>query len=100
MFENAVMPCLQYLPTLTEEIDSLQILKAAYPALTSLALVRLEDEKHQADRTKALDRILLYGVLKGYAHAGEHVKIAEVLIDQITDLIKEMGIASAKHLKV
>ena len=100
VFENAVMPCLMVLPSLTEEWESLQILKAAYPALIALASSCFPDQKQQPSRLKALDRILRYGVLKGYAHAGEHVKIAEVLVHQITNLVGQMGVTSIKYLKV
>lgn len=100
VFENAVMPCLLYLPSLTEEAESLQMLRAAYPALIALALARFPDEKDRTARMRALDRILRQGVLKGYAYAGEHVKIAELLVQQIIKLVNEMGIESVKHLKV
>ena len=100
MFENAVIPCLMSLPSLTEEAESLETLKAAYPALISLALVRFPDKKHQAAKVKALDKILRDGVLKGYAQAGEHVRIGKVLINEMAVIVKELGIESVKHLKV
>lgn len=100
VFEDAVMPCLSHLPTLTEEADSLRILGAAYPVLIQLALVRFPDDKKHAARIKALDRVLRNGIVKGYAHAGDHVKIAEVLVHQITRLVNEMGIEFVRHLKV
>lgn len=100
IFEDAIMPCLLSLPSLTEEAESLQMLTAAYPALISLALIRFPAEEHQAARIKALDRILRTGILKGYAHAGEHVKVAELLVDETTVLVKELGVESVKHLKV
>ena len=99
VFENAVMPCLSYLPTLTEEPKSLRVLGAAYPLLIQLALVRFPDDKHAA-RIRALDRVLRNGIIKGYGHAGEHVKIAELFVHQITRLVNEMGIEFVKHLKV
>ena len=49
---------------------------------------------------KSFDQIFRKGVLKGYAHAGEHARIAELLIRSATDLVNEMGTASVKHLKV
>lgn len=100
VFQNALMPCLLYLPSLTEEVESLQILEAAYPALMALTNVRFADKKHQVLRMKAFDKILRYGVLRGYALAGEYVKITELLVIQMTQVINEMGIESAKHLKV
>ena len=100
LFENAIMPCLMSLPSLTEEAESLQMLKAAYPALISLALVRFPGEKRPAARIKALDKILRNGILKGYAYAGEHVQIAELLVNTMTILVNELGVESIKHLKV
>ena len=100
VFENAVTPCLLYLPSLTMESESLEMLKAAYPALISLTLVRFPGGKHQAAKIKALDRILRNGVLKGYAHAGEHVEIGKFLVNEMMVLVKELGANSVKHLKV
>lgn len=94
------MPCLMYLPSLTPETESLELLAAAYPALIALARVRFAEEKQRSTRCKALDRILRYGVLKGYSHAGEYVRIAELLMTQVVALVDEMGVASVKHLKV
>lgn len=94
------MPCLMHLPSLTPETESLQLLKAAYPALIALACMQFTEKKQQDARCKALDRILRYGVLKGYSHAGENVRIAELLMEQVVDLVIEMGVASVKHLKV
>ncbi len=100
VFENALMPCLLYLPSLTEEAESLQVLNAAYPTLMSLANVRFASEKHHPGKMKAFDKVLRHGIVKGYANAGEHVKIAELLVNWMTELINEMGVESAKHLKV
>ena len=88
------------LPSLTEEKECLDMLKAAYPALVSLALFRFPDEKHKAARITALDKILRNGILRGYALAGEYIKIAELLVNEMTVIVKELGIESAKHLKV
>lgn len=99
VFENALMPCLLYLPSVTEELDSLIVLRAAYPALMALNNVRSPDEKHHVARMKGLDKILRHGILKGYTLAGEHVKISELLVSHIAPIINEMGIESAKHMK-
>lgn len=100
VFESALTPCLLYLPSLTEESQSLQILAAAYPALISLAQVQFPDTKNRDLRMKALDRILRQSVLKGYTMAGDNVKIAEFLVNQITVVTDEMGIDFIRHLKV
>lgn len=99
VFHNALMPYLLYLPSLTPEKESLQLLSAVYPTLIALVNARFVEEKDRASRTKAFDQLFRYGVFKGYAHAGDNVRIAEFLVHRITDLVKEMGIASLKHLK-
>lgn len=100
VFQNTLMPCLLYLPTLTPEDESLRLLDTVYPTLTALVNARFTGDKDRASRMKAFDQILRYGVFKGYAHAGENVTIAKLLVKSITDLVNEMGIASVKHLKV
>ena len=100
IFEDALMPCLMYLPTLTEEADSVALLEQAYPALVRLACVRFPDDEQRRLRSNGLDRVLQYGILKGYAHAGEHVKIAEVLMRNVFELSQMLGIYVSKHLKV
>ena len=100
VFQSALIPCLLYLPSLNPEEESLQLLGAVYPALLALVHARFDSAKDKALRQKELDGIFWHGILKGYAHAGEHVKIAEFLVRRMIDLIEEMGIESCKHLKV
>ena len=100
VFQSAIMPCLLYLPSLTPEEESLQLLGAVYPALLALVRARFDGAKDKVLKQKALDSIFRYGILKGHVHAGEHVKIAGFLVQRIRDLEEEMGIDSCKHLKV
>ena len=100
VFQEALTPCLLYLPTLTAEEESLGLLNSIYPALVTLVYTRYPGDTKQEPRIKALDKIFRIGILKGYAHAGEHVKIAELLVRHMTSLINEMGIFSVKYLKV
>lgn len=100
VFENAVLPYLAHLPTLTPEKESLQLLRAAYPALTSLARTRFPGHQGIDARRKHLDKIVRQGILQGYYHANEHVKITDLLVGQISVLVEEMGIWTVKHLKV
>ena len=93
------MPILLYLPTLTPEAESLQLLAAVYPALFVLIDATYTGIKDQTPRQKALDRVFRYGIMKGYTTAGEHVKIAEFLLQRMKDLVEKMGIDSCKHLK-
>ena len=101
VFQSALMPCLLHLPSLTPEDESLQLLSAVYPTLISLINARFSDrEQDRARRQKELNAIFRVGILKGYAHAGENVRIAEFLVGRMGDLVDEMGIESCKHLKV
>ena len=100
VFEGAIMPCLLHLPTLTDELDSIELLEKAYPALLELACVRFHEPGQRPSRISSLDRVMRYGVLKGYTHAGEHANIAEILVSQVVELIKHMKIDVAKHMKV
>lgn len=111
---DAVMPCLLYLPTLTPEPESIRLLGAAYPALISLARARFEPTTRQTalvkvdritdkgthERIKYFDQIIRKGILGGYRHAGEHVKIAELLVTQIAIVIDQLGVHAVKYLKV
>ena len=99
IFHNTLMPYLLYLPTLTPEEESVPLLNAAYTALISLTLARYPTPSSAASKTKSLDAVFRYGILKGHAHAGENVRIAEVLMKKTTDLISAMGIYCVKHLK-
>ena len=100
VFEKAVTPCLLSLPSLTTEAESLDILTAAYPALISLTLFRFPGRTYRAAKIEALDRVLRNGVLKGYAQAGEHVRIGQCLVNAMVILVRELGVDSVKHLKV
>ena len=76
------------------------MLAAAYPVLINLALIRFRENRDHVAKNKAFDRIFRNGILKGYEHAGEHVRIAETLVNHITILVDEMGIEFVKYLKV
>ena len=101
VFENALMPCLMYLPSLTEEKESLLLLEAAYPTIIRLAnSYSPRDYPTRSDRTRALDRIMREGLLAGYSHAAENVRIAEFLCQQMEKMIREMRVEVVRHMKV
>ena len=107
VYENALLPCLMYLPTLTEVDDSLVLLGAAYPCLVRLAdtwaaaaAAPSSEVTGHPRRLQALDRIMRDGVFTGYAHAGDNVRIADFLCKEIEELVRKMGIYVVKHLKV
>ena len=94
------MPCLTYLPPITDEIESIKLLEEAYPTLIRFADVRYPEHRDRALKLKIIDRVMYDGLLKGYAHAGDHVKIAESLNKQMEKLVDVMGISSVEQLKV
>lgn len=122
VFEDAIFPTLAFLPSLTPDDESVQLLVPAYGAL-----LRLADKQQQQQPTTAtpaaaargtkeeqqqpgvlpggakiglLDKVLREGVFMGYFHAKEHVRIVEVLCQQTAVILNEMGIHAVKHLKV
>lgn len=102
VFQDAVMPCLLYLPSLTPEDQSIELLTQAYPALITLGRVRYPSKEADfQSKMKFLDQVFRKGVLGGYAHCSEkNVHVSRCLVDQMAIFIHEMGIWSVKHLKV
>lgn len=100
VFQSTLMPHLLYLPSLTPENESTAILEATYVALIALNRRLFRGDKYRQPRIKELDKVMRDGIFKGYAHAGENVRIAELLVKKLTDLVNEMGVDSARHLNV
>lgn len=100
VFQNALMPCLLCLPSLVVENESIEILEGAYVAVILLNQVQFPGEKYRTQRVISLEKVLTDGIFKGYAHAGENVKIAELLIQKMISLVKELGIEVVKYSKV
>lgn len=106
VFEDALFPTFHFLPSLTPEQESIQLLGPAYTALLTLA--RKIDAKVASGVSKSarttkfnlLDKMLRDGIFSAYFHAKEHVRIVEVLCLHMSDIIQEMGIHAVKHLKV
>ncbi|KAK7745576.1 hypothetical protein SLS62_009753 [Diatrype stigma] len=118
VFEDAIFPAVLYLPELTPVDESVVILGAAYPALMAIAGIGIgidsesratTDELQQnsgnpfdtftAEQQKLLARIIREGILVGYHHASEHVRLVELLCEQLRYIINRMGILTIKHLK-
>jgi hypothetical protein len=109
VFEEAVMPTLTFLPTITPVDESIQLLEPAYDALFVLADARWEfdrraesgrERESQQQLMKFYDRIMRKGILTGYLHAHEHLIIVELLTKEIGVLVTKMGVHAVKHLKV
>lgn len=104
VFEDAVFPTLHFLPSITPEEESIQLLGQAYTALLTLA--RKLDASPAAgkvasstSRAKLLDKMLREGVFSAYFHAKEHIRIVEVLLIHTAKILDEMGVQGVKHLK-
>ena len=95
LFADAIFPTLLFLPNLTPEKESIQLLEPAYTALLTLA------ERQTTTRAKEnlLDKTLREGVFAGYFHSPEHVRIVEVLLRHTEAIVRSMGIHAVKHLK-
>lgn len=106
VFEDAILPTLHFLPSLTPEDESIQLLSPAFDALLVLAgklkkaEVSSRPNKSQTPSAPLLDRILRDGILSAYFHAKEHIRICQLLFAINSRLIREMGINAVKHLKV
>lgn len=100
VFREALMPCLLCLPSLLMENESMEILEGAYVAMILLNQVQFPGEKNRTERITSFEKVLIDGIFKGYAYAGGNVKIAELLIQKMIGLVKELGIEVVKYSKV
>ncbi|CAK7220914.1 hypothetical protein SBRCBS47491_004349 [Sporothrix bragantina] len=107
---DAVFPTLHFLPRLTPEKESLQLLAPAYAALLGLAKAAAaagaSKDKGATEKglppkaaSSLLDRMLREGIYSGYFHASEHIHIVEALVRQAGNIVEAMGIYAVKHLK-
>lgn len=99
VFHDTLMPYLLFLPSLTPEEESIPLLNTTYDTVLALTMARYRTTKTNPPKVRNLDAIFRYGILKGYTHAGEKVRIAELLMKKSTDLVNAMGIYCVKHLK-
>ncbi|KAG9913611.1 poly A polymerase C-terminal region-like protein, partial [Aureobasidium melanogenum] len=103
VFEEALMPCLGYLPTLTPEDESARLLAVAYPALISLSNAfenpsTTSNSQTQSQRTRLLDNLIRKGVLMTFTYCPEHAKITTVTTTNLTAILTSLGLDSVKHL--
>ncbi|KAH0209330.1 poly A polymerase C-terminal region-like protein, partial [Aureobasidium melanogenum] len=103
VFEEALMPCLGYLPTLTPEDESARLLAIAYPALISLSNAfgnssTTSNSQIQSRRITLLDNLVRKGVLMTFTYCPEHAKITTVTTTNLTAILTSLGLDSIKHL--
>ncbi|KAI1125949.1 hypothetical protein F5Y10DRAFT_222060 [Nemania abortiva] len=128
VFEQAVFPTVLSLPSLTPEAESLALLGAAYPALFAMVGLedldstvagrgneevgsegthdQTTDDKREVQakgfteaQRKLLDKIVRDGVMVGYHHAKQHVRLINFFCQTLRRLVDGMGILSVKYLK-
>jgi hypothetical protein len=102
VFEESLYSSVAFLPSLTPEAESVILLNAALPALlelTNVAHPNTQKDDHNSARQKSVDTILRKAILQPYTHAGEHVRIAGVLLKHLPATLTFLGIDSVKHLK-
>ena len=100
VIEDAVFPCVHYLPGLTPEEECIPLLLASYRTLLYLADMQGSKYSQGEDKkSELLDKMMRKGVLYGLFYAKENVKVAEVLLDQLRQITDSLGIRSVKHLK-
>ena len=103
VFEDAVFPTLAFLPSLTPDDESVQLLVPAYAVLLGLARKQPavgKDDIPNGRKNTLLNKMLREGVFMAYFHAKEHIRIVEVLCQQTTAILNQMGVHAVKHLKV
>lgn len=98
VLRDTAFPSLLFLPTLTPEEESVPLLRAAYKSLLTLAL--LDEDQQSKWRRDLLDKLIRDGILTGYAHASEHIRVVETLMQEITKIVEAQGIYTVKHLSV
>ncbi|KAF2496720.1 tRNA nucleotidyltransferase [Lophium mytilinum] len=119
VFEETLMPCLTYLPSLTPEAESVVLLDKTIPALMALADALYPPSQSTAaaptsssgntkrplttptpvTRSRYLDNLLRAAIFAPFAHSGTHVRIAEALFTHLIPLLNTMQLDAVKHLQ-
>lgn len=98
VFEDAILPSLLYLPSLTPEEESIKIMGPAYQAL--LVLARKESDASSLSRRALLDKVLRQGIFAAYEHASNYLAVVQTLMSITVHVLDTLGIYSIKHLSV
>ncbi|KAK0743712.1 hypothetical protein B0T18DRAFT_189408 [Schizothecium vesticola] len=104
VFEDAIFPTLNFLPSLTPEDESVQLLGPAFEALLCLARKQASPTtgpttKEPRPNSTLLDKVLREGVFSAYFHCKDHPRIVTVLCQQTISIANQLGIHTVKHLK-
>ncbi|KAJ5947219.1 hypothetical protein N7466_000234 [Penicillium verhagenii] len=107
VFEEAIKPCLLFLPTITPEDKSIKMLGAAYPVLIALFRAEQNEDNYKRNLVKILRSNLVtsFNHISSSAPASEsspsfpHPKLSTFLMDEISIVINELGIETIKYLQ-
>ncbi|KFY65185.1 hypothetical protein V496_02761 [Pseudogymnoascus sp. VKM F-4515 (FW-2607)] len=99
LLEEALMPTLSFLPTLTPVAESQLLLRKAYAALLELGDIRYVSEDSKPERNRFYDRLMREGILNGIHHSGDITIILELLLAEMSEIINRLHIYSIKHAK-
>lgn len=104
VFREALMPCFGFLPTLTPEDESIDLLAHAFPALLALHSVGFPsdhalDARKKIRSTSFLDTLVRKGIFATYAHCPENIHISIVVLQNFSSINDTLGLESVKHLK-
>jgi hypothetical protein len=100
LLEEALMPTLSFLPTLTPVAESQLLLQKAYAALLELGDIRYSSEDDKLERNRFYDRLMREGIFYGIHHCGDITIIMELLLADMSEIINRLHIYSVKHAKV
>lgn len=98
VFQEAVLPTLLHLPSLTPEPSSVKLLEPAYRALVAIA--KMDTEQSNTRRRRLLNTLLRDGIFAGHHHASQHIGIVQVLMHHAEVIVGCLGIFAVKHLAV
>lgn len=100
LLQQSFFPILSFLPSLTPEDQSLQLLTSAYPAIIELGRAQFDREQDEPERRHLLGKLLRDGIFLGYWHASQNERIVEILMKSCRVVVQNIGLAATPYLKV
>lgn len=98
--ENVLVPSLGYLPSLTPEAESVQLVEPSLEAL--LTLCERIGDRSSGEWGRVADKIFRQGILSAYHHVaggGRYPRLVEVLVRQMGRVVEYLGVHAVKYLK-
>ncbi|KAF1839532.1 poly A polymerase C-terminal region-like protein [Decorospora gaudefroyi] len=98
---ETLLPMFTYIPSITPEQESVALLREAFPAVTSLALLLPADGSRGDKRERFLDTVLRQGIVSPLAHfptPSSYPDLGTVITLNSSVILGHMGIGAVKHL--